>query len=145
MLRKSPYQTHELLNMGVERILADESFCESQRYSLPNIDGEVCNTNEFKAKVLLQAAIQLDPTLCNTAALSDKERSHIVYKIQEAEAEWLAAQCAKDHDNGVDVIFCAMRCPSNYHEMSDSKLIKIQAIVDSDEEFDPTSLDVLNK
>lgn len=144
MLTKSPYQTHELLNMGVERILGWINLCESQRYNLPNIDGEVCNTNEFKAKVLLQAAIQLDPTLCNTAALSDKERSHIVYKIQEAEAEWLAAQCAKDHDNGVDVILCALRLPNNYDEMADSKLRRLQAIIDSDEEFDPTSLEVLN-
>ena len=145
MLTKSPYQTHELLNMAVERILTRESFCGSRRYNLPNIDGEVCNTNEFKAKVLLKAAIQLDPTLCNIAALTDEERSHIVYELQEAEANWMATECAKNYDHGVDLIFSAMRCPTNYHEMSDSQLRKIQAIVDSSEEFDFTNIPYLDK
>ena len=147
------WTTRELLEVAIERI--EQAIGESDptnnmigstRFTTTNADGEVCNTVEFKAKALLETAIQLDPTICDDwplPCLTDDERSHVVYKLQEAEAKWLATRCAKNHDDGVDVIACAIRLPSNYHEMSDSKLRKLQAIVDSDKEFDPTSMEVL--
>ena len=144
------FTTKELLELAVERVLQGMGIPDpssnrigSKRFTTTNFNGEVCDTNEFKAKALLEAAIQLDPTLCDDwplHGLTDDERSHVIYDLQEAEAHWLAEKCIKDLEDGIDWIFVFSRSPNEYDRMSDSKLRTIKRLVESKKDFDFASI-----
>ena len=72
----------------------------------------------------------------NPLKYTEWKRDEVIYEIQEAEATWIAKECVKNLQTGIDIIFVFSRSPNKYAEMSDSKLQTIKRLIDNNKDFD---------